>query len=254
MDPATSTIGRVARLAGVSVRTLHHYDEMGLVCPARRSAAGYRLYGAAELERLQQVLFFKELGFPLAEIRRVMLDPAFDRGGALRAQRALLVERARRAWALLAAVDAALQALEKGTSMNHEDMFEALGGFDPSQYEDEVVRRWGETDAYRQSARRTATFTKDDWAAIRREEEEITAGIAERMERGPADAEVQELVARRCRHINERFYECSPAMFAGLGEMYVADSRFARNYEKVRPGLAEFLREAMRLYADALER
>src|SRR3974390_712413 len=110
-------IGEVAKLAKVSVRTLHHYDAVGLLSPSGRTEAGYRLYTAPALERLQQVLFFRELGFPLAEIRRIMLDPGFDRRRALAAQRSLLTDKARRTQAMLTAIDEALDALEKGTQM-----------------------------------------------------------------------------------------------------------------------------------------
>ena len=253
MSEATYTVGRLARAAGVTVRTLHHYEQVGLLAPSRRSEAGYRLYTHADLERLQQILFFKELGFALGEIRRIMLHPGFERRAALEAQQELLRRKARRLDALIAAVAAALTADEKGTHMDEHEMFEAFGGFDPSEYEDEARQRWGHTNAYQQSARRTATYTKEDWVAIRREEDEITAGVAELMSRAVADAAVQELIGRKWRLINERFYECSPEMFAGLGSMYADDPRFAETYEKVRPGLAAFIRDAMAVYAAAMK-
>jgi DNA-binding transcriptional MerR regulator len=115
------TVGEVARLARVSVHTLHHYDAVGLLPPSGRSEAGYRLYTAPDLERLQQILLFRELGFALAEIRRIMLDPGFDRRRALSAQRALLADRARRLDAMRAAIDDALDALQKGIRLAPDD-------------------------------------------------------------------------------------------------------------------------------------
>ncbi len=127
------TVSQVAKLAGVSVRALHHYDEIGLLRPSGRSEAGYRLYEQQDLQQLQQVLFFKELGFPLEEITRIVGDPAFDLRAALRMQRQLLTERATRVQALIQAVDSALESIEQGTVMTKEEMFEVFGDFDPDE-------------------------------------------------------------------------------------------------------------------------
>jgi len=242
------TVSQVAKLAGLSVRALHHYDEIGLLVPSARTEAGYRLYGDQDLERLQQILFFRELAFPLEEIARILDDPGFDRRAALLMQRGLLEERATHARALIAAVDRALEALEGGTPLKSEEMFEA---FDSSQYEEEVRERWGDTEAYRESAKRTKRYTKEDWAAIRAEQEGITRAFAGQMEAGtPADAEAAMEVAERHRmHIDGRFYPCPRSMHRALGEMYVEDSRFRQNYERVRPGLAEYVLDAIRANA-----
>jgi len=121
------TVSQVSKLAGVSVRTLHHYDEIGLLRPSGRSGGGYRLYGQEALQRLQQVLFFKELGFPLEEIAKILKDPAFELHAALVMQRQLLEEKAVRIRALLKAVDAAIASIERGTIMTKEEMFEVFG-------------------------------------------------------------------------------------------------------------------------------
>src|SRR5215470_9100615 len=139
------TVSEVARLANVSVRALHFYDEIGLVRPSGRSQAGYRLYSPADLQRLQQVMSFKVLGFPLEEISRLLGDPDFDVKAALELQRRLLTEKAEQTQTLIAAVDAALTALKKGRKMDGSNMFEAFGQFDPTLYEEEVKERWGET-------------------------------------------------------------------------------------------------------------
>jgi DNA-binding transcriptional MerR regulator len=242
------TVSQVAKLARSSVRALHHWDEIGLLVPSARTDAGYRLYGDADLERLQQILFFRELAFPLEEIRRILDDPEFDRGAALRMQRAMLEERASQARALIAAVDRALEALEGGAPLNGEEMFEA---FDSARYEDEVRERWGDTDEYRESARRTRRYTQEDWRAIRAEGEEITRGLAAQMEAGAApDSETAMALAERHRvHIDSRFYPCSHAMHRGLGEMVVEDARFREHYERIRPGLATYVRDAFRANA-----
>jgi DNA-binding transcriptional MerR regulator len=144
----TYTVGQLANVAGVSIRTLHHYDAIGLLSPSERTQGGYRVYRHADLEDLQQILLYRELDMPLDAIGRLMLDPTFDRRAALVAQRAQLAGRARRLSAILAAIDAALDALTTGETMNDTDMFEVFGDFEPKIYEAEVKERWGETDAY----------------------------------------------------------------------------------------------------------
>ena len=136
-------VGEVARLAHVSVRTLHHYHEIGLLVPSGRSESGYRLYAPQDLERLQQVLFYKELGFGLEEIRALVAGPALDRREALTGQRDLLAQRARRLEAMLRLIDKTLAALEGGIQMRQDEMFEVFGDFDPSEYEQEARERWG---------------------------------------------------------------------------------------------------------------
>ncbi len=245
-EPGLSGVGEVAALARVSVRTLHHYDEIGLLVPSHRSSAGYRLYAAGDLERLQQILFYRELGFPLAEIRRLMLDRAFDRAIALRTQRTLLARNAERAAALLQVIDATIDSLEKGTQMDKDELFGVFGDFDPAQYEAEVKECWGDTDAYKESARRTTRYTKDDWKRFKAESEEIGNHLVAAFDRGlpPTNPEVLDIVERHRQQISIWFYECSPEMHANLGRMYVADPRFTRTYEDMRPGLAQYVCEA----------
>jgi len=169
------TVGDVARLARVSVRALHHYDEIGLVKPTSRTEAGYRLYTERDLVRLQDVLFHRELGFTLEEIARILADPAFDRRGVLMTQRARLLERADRARALVDLIDKTIRALDEGESMSHEEMFD---GFDPSRYEDEARERWGGTAEYAESLKRTRRYTQEDWKTIRAEAAAISARLA----------------------------------------------------------------------------
>ena len=140
--PRTYTVGELAKLANVTVRALHHYDEIGLLTPSDRTPAGYRVYGRDDLEALQQILLFKELDFPLEDIRRILGDPLFDRRAALNAQRDHLVEKARRNAAILAAVDATLATIRKGTTMRDEEMFEVFGSFDAAAHRTEADDRW----------------------------------------------------------------------------------------------------------------
>jgi len=246
------TVSQVAKLAGVSIRALHHYDEIGLLRPSTRTGSGYRLYGNQELQRLQQVLFFRELGFPLEEIAKIMRDPKFDLQSALLMQRQLLEEKAARIQALIAAVDAALESTERGTTMTKEEMFEVFGDYDPAKYEDEVKQRWGDSDAYRESARKTARYGKKEWQQIKAEGESLNQALAEAMADGvkPADARAVDLAEQHRQHISRWFYACTSAIHRGLGDMYVADERFTQTYDRVQPGLAAFLREAIHANAD----
>lgn len=241
------TVGTVARIAGLTIRTLHHYDEIGLVRPAERSGSGYRLYGQAEIERLQEVLFFRELGFGLRRIADILSRPDYERGSALLAQREMLVERADRLLAMIEAVDVALEARRTGMALSKEEMLEVFDGFDPTECEDEVEERWGKTDAYAESARRTKGYTKADWAAIKAETDGIYAQFVELMDAGaPGDsAEAMAVAEEHREHITRWFYTCSTEMHAGLGQMYVSDPRFTASIDEAGEGLAKYMSEAI---------
>jgi DNA-binding transcriptional MerR regulator len=241
------TVGELSRLTGVTVRALHHYDEIGLVQPSQRSAAGYRLYGDPDVLRLQQVLVFRELGVPLDEIGPA-LEHTTDRAALLRKHRAVLVDRRGRIDAMVSAVDAALEVLEKGkTTMQTEDFKAMFDGFNPLDHEEEARQRWGQTEAYKESARRTQQYGKPEWEAIRRERDGIYARLRELMQQGAAmsDLAVQAAVEDHRMHLDRWFYPCSRQMHRGLGEMYVADPRFTASLDKVAPGFAQFLRNAI---------
>jgi DNA-binding transcriptional MerR regulator len=241
------TVGEISRLTGVTVRALHHYDEIGLVKPSQRSAAGYRLYGDCDVLRLQQVLVLRELGVPLDEIGAA-LDRETDRAALLRGHRAALVEKRGRIDAMVAAVDAALRVLEEGTKkMQPEDFKQLFDGFNPEDHEEEVRQRWGNTQEYKESARRTSQYGKAEWEAIKREADEINARLADLMRQGaaPGGPAVQAAVEDHRQHIGRWYYPCSKEMHHGLGEMYIADPRFTENLDKVAPGFARFLRDAI---------
>ncbi|HWI52652.1 MAG TPA: MerR family transcriptional regulator [Symbiobacteriaceae bacterium] len=244
------TVKAVAELAGISIRTLHHYDEIGLLKPAQTSASGYRLYTDADLERLQQVLFFKELDFGLTEIREIVDSPDFDRKRALLQHKELLLQRQERISKLIASVNQTLDSIERGIQMDEKDMF---GGFDHSKYEKEAEERWGHSNEFKESARRTKKYTKADWAQIQKESGEVYQGLVSVMGRDPHDPEVQEWVRRHHEQINKWFYQCSLEIYRNLGIMYVEDPRFTENIDKYAPGLSVFLRDAMAAYCDRLE-
>ncbi len=247
------TVTSVAKLAGVSVRTLHHYDAIGLLRPAALSEAGYRQYSDADLERLQQILFFRELEFSLQEIKQILERPDFDRRAALLTHRTLLMQKQTRLQAILRSVDQTLEAMERGETMEKDAMFEVFNDPKLKEYQQEARQRWGGSEAYAESERRTRGYSKQDWVDLKEEMGAVTTGIAAVMGQDPGSPEVQEKVGAWFDLINQRFYTCTPEIFRGLGEMYVADPRFTATYENVKPGLAQFVRDAMVIYADRLE-
>lgn len=238
------TVGELSKLTGVTVRTLHHYDEIGLCRPSQRTATGYRLYDEADVLRLQQVLVLRELGMPLSEIPAA-LDG--DRATLLQQHRAALVEKRGRLDAMLTAVDRAIARLEGEHTMREDDVKNLFDGFDPAQYEEEVKRRWGDTEAYAESARRTKRYTKDDWARYRAEAQANGERIAALMRAGKpvTDPEVQAAVEEHRLLIDRWFYPCSIQMHKGLGSMYVADPRFTENLDKLGEGYAQYLSDAI---------
>jgi DNA-binding transcriptional MerR regulator len=241
------SIGVVATAAGVSVRTLHHYDEIGLLTPTDRSDSGYRLYSDSDLDRLQQILLLRELGMGLDQIGRVLDDPGYDRLEALREQRRMLERTALRMQRLIGAVDDAIHATEKGIAMDAEEMLEVFGSFDPDEHAAEAKERWGGTDAYKQSVQRTASYTKQDWEQMGREADAINQAFIALMEEGvdPDDPRAGAAAERHRAHISKWFYECTPEIHAGLGAMYAADPRFEKSIDKAAPGLARYMSSAI---------
>ncbi|MFI8102580.1 MerR family transcriptional regulator [Streptomyces sp. NPDC086023] len=240
------SVGQVAGFAGVTVRTLHHYDEIGLLSPGGRSHAGHRRYEDADLDRLQRILFYRELGFPLDEVAVLLDDPDTDPQEHLRRQHALLTDRIDRLKEMAAAVELAMEADKMGINLTPEEKFEAFGDFDPDQYAAEAEQRWGNSEAYRQSQQRAAQYTKEDWQRFMAEHEGIARRIAALMEEGvPAGSEAATDLAEEHRGWIGHSYDCSYEMHRCLGEMYVADPRFTATYDRIRPGLAVYLREAI---------
>lgn len=241
------TVGDAAAIARVSVRTLHHYDEIGLLSPTQRSDAGYRLYSDADMVRLQQILLYRDLGFALDEISKIMADPSFDRLEALVTQRELVAQRMERDRALVALLDKSILATEEGITMDAEEMFEVFGEFDPAQYKDEAAERWGDTDAYRESARRTKRYGKADWQRMKAEQDAVDARMVETFSAGVAPTDPVAMdVAEEARLLIDRwFYPLSREMHLCLGDMYIADARFTQHYEKICGGLAQWWRDAI---------
>ncbi len=238
------TIGQVARLSGVTSRTLRHYDAIGLLTPSGTGPGGRRLYGHEELLRLQQILVLRELGVDLAGIA-VALDDGV-RPDHLRSHHERLVAERDRLARLAETVARTIETLEKGVEMAAKDLYR---GFDQSQYEQEARERWGNETIDRSNAS-WAALGEEGRARFRRENQENTLAIAEVMRAGvPADDErTQALIARHYAHTCV-FWTPDAASYTGLGQMYVDDPRFTATYDAIASGLAPYLRDAMATFA-----
>ncbi|MFI6910239.1 MerR family transcriptional regulator [Nonomuraea sp. NPDC050394] len=241
------SVGQVARLAGVTVRALHHYDEIGLLSPGERTAAGYRRYTESDLDRLQQVLFYRELGFPLEEIAVILDRPDASAMTHLRRQHGLLVRRIERLKNLTAAIEKEMEARTMGINLTPEERFEVFGDFRPEDHAEEAERRWGGSTAYEQSRTRMANMTKADWVRFTEEGGAVARALAEAYEAGaPADGpRAMDLAEEHRQHLTRWCYDCTYEIHRGLGDMYVADPRFAANYEPLAEGLTQYIRDAI---------
>ncbi|EST30197.1 MerR family transcriptional regulator [Streptomyces roseochromogenus] len=249
------SVGQVAGFAGITVRTLHHYDEIGLLAPSERTYAGHRRYNDADLDRLQQILFYRELGFPLEEVAVLLDDLATGRGDPrvhLRRQHELLTARIEKLQKMAAAVENAMEARKMGINLTPEERFEVFGDKDPEQYAEEAEQRWGGTEAYAESQRRAATYTKEDWKRIQAEVDgwgERYAALAAAGEQ-PSGEAAMDMAEEHRQHISRWYFEVSYEMHRCFAQMYVSDERFKAFYDSMRPGLAEHLHDAILANAD----
>ena len=243
------SVSQLANIAKVSIRTLHHYDKIGLLKPLVRAESRYRYYGKNELFRLQQILFFKELDFPLKKIKEILDDPDFDLLHALTYQRKQLVARQQRLQKLLTTVDTSITTLEEDKEMvTTEDMYDGFSKEEIEQYEKEVNEKF-DSSKVAESKANLETMSKGEFNTIKEEQENVAKELAEYIDRSFDDVDVQALVKRH-HTANEKFYKISASMYKGLADMYVSDSRFTQFYDKYKPGLAKFLKDAMYHYAE----
>ncbi|MGZ8713928.1 MAG: MerR family transcriptional regulator [Mycobacterium sp.] len=239
------TVGAVAALTGVSVRTLHHYDHIGLVVPRVRTPAGYRGYTDADIERLHVVLVYRAVGLQLEDIRALLDDDGADALEHLRRQHRLLLDQADRLQHTIKAVEELMSVHRSGIQLTAEEQIEIFGTTVFSEeYAAEAEERWGETDAWKQSQQRASTFTKQDWIDIKAEGDTLLQALAaaKRDHVEPGIPAANELAARHRASI-ERYYDGSEEMHVGLAQMYLVDERFTRYYDDVEPGLAQFLHD-----------
>ena len=237
-----------AKLTGVSVRTLHYYDEIGLLKPAFVDEQNsYRFYDENSLSRMQEILFYRELDFSLKSILEILSSPDYDKQKAFSEQRKLLILKKERLERIINALDDA----QKGKVI--------MSAFDKSdyeiahkQYEIEAKQRWGNTDAYKEHTQKTANYTKDKWQDVNDGLMTVFAKFAECMKSGNAtdSGEAQLLVNELKTYITENYYTCTNEILAGLGKMYIADERFKNNIDKHAVGTAEFVSKAIEIYCN----
>ncbi|WP_310604533.1 MerR family transcriptional regulator [Anaerosporobacter sp.] len=240
------TVSETAKLTGVSVRTLHYYDEIGLLTPNEVVAnTGYRYYSKQSIERLQQILFYRELDFPLKEIVKIMNNTSYNREDALRNQRELLALKRKRLDKLIELLDSNLKG-DNTMSFNEFDMSEIEDA--KNKYAKEAEERWGNSDAYKESAEKTKNYTKEDWANVAAESNTIMTKFAEHVGESPESELIQSFVEEWKNHISKFHYQCGNEILAGLGEMYVADERFTKNIDKFGEGTAKLISDAIRVY------
>jgi len=248
------TVKQMAKLSGVSVRTLHHYDAIGLLRPRAVGANGYRYYDRQDLLRLQQILFHRALETPLRDIQAALDDPAFDLAAALRAHRERLAAEAERYAKLVDIVDRTLADLKGDETMEDKEMFR---GFDPAtqaRHEAELVERYGAGMAEKiaHSKAGMASWGKGDWVGFQQEAVAIEHDMAKALAQGlPADsAAVAAIMRRHWAWIAKSWNrEPTPDAFTGLGRLYLDNPEFTARYEAIAPGLTEYLAEAMRVFA-----
>lgn len=243
------TVQQLAKAAGISVRTLHYYDEIGLLTPSSVRSNGYRMYEGKELIRLQQILFFRELEFSLADIKKIMNDKTYDQDAVLVQQRKLLGMKKTRVEQLIATIDRTRASLKGGEIMSTDDVFDGFDEKQVQQYQEEAKKRWGDSDAYKQSAERTKHWTREDHKRIYAEGRVFTKKLAEALENGVETPVAQTMIAEHYKSI-QQFFDCSLEMYRGISELYVTDSRYGKYYESIQPGLAEKVRDAIVYYCD----
>ena len=235
-------IKEFAAFTGVSVRTLHYYDEIGLLAPAFVDrTTGYRYYDENSLLRMQEILFYRELDFSLKSIGEILSSPGYDTKKSLAEQKTLLTLKKERLERLISAIDDAMKGANVMSAFNNSEF---------EKHKVEAQEKWGKTDAYKQHAERTRHYSKQKWNDLAEGMDQIMAAFASCMKKAerPDSTEAQNLVKTLQSHISENYYLCTKEILSGLGQMYVADERFRNNIDKHADGTAAFISEAIEVY------
>lgn len=236
-----------AKLTGVSVRTLHFYDEIGLLKPSSVDEQnGYRFYDECSLTRMQEILFYRELDFPLKEIRMILSSPDYDKQNALKEQKRLLTLKKERLERLISALDGAMKGEIVNMNVFDNSEFEAKR----EEYAKEAKEKWGDTAAYEESAEKTADYSADKWEQVNSVMNDRIAEFADCKRKGfaPDSKQAQALAKNWQDFITENYYTCTKEILASLGEMYVADQRFLKNIDRHGDGTARFMSDAIKAY------
>ncbi|CAG7629077.1 HTH-type transcriptional activator mta [Paenibacillus allorhizosphaerae] len=244
-------VKEVADVVGISVRTLHHYDEIGLLVPEETTEAGYRLYSDDNLAMLQQILFFRELGFPLKQIKEIIGSPSFDRQEALALHRKMLLEKRNQLDRMIATIDKTMLHAKGEIEMTNKEKFVGFD-FSHNPYEQEARERWG-NKAVDEANAKVGSMSKEEQQALGERMNEIYRNLASLRHQPPESAETQAGIQEWYDFLQSMGGRYTLDAFKGLGQMYVDDERFTRNIDKFGEGLAAFMRDAMAIYADRNE-
>jgi len=245
-------IKEFAKLTDVSVRTLHYYDETGLLKPAFVDEQnGYRFYDENSLARMQEILFYRELDFPLKDILKILSSPDYDRKKALEAQKELMILKKNRIEKLISALDDAVKGVKINMKVFDNSEFEEKR----EEYAREAKEKWGNTEAYSEFEKKTGSFSTDDIRSLAAGIDEVMAEFAECMKNGsaPDSAEAKDLVRKLQNYITETSYTCTDEILAGLGQMYTADERFRKNIDRHGEGTAQFISDAIDKYCSSVK-
>jgi len=243
------TVKQLSKMAGVTPRTLHHYDDIGLLKPSRVGDNGYRYYGEEAVLKLQQILFYRELEFPLEEIRRIMGRRDFDVLGALQSHKDALQNQAARLNRLLVTVDNTIQHLKGEKLMSQKGLFEGFSEEEQEKLAQEAEQMY-DPETVRESNRKWKSYSAAEKEAILAEGKSIYLDLAGAMSKGAASAQVQAVITRWHKHM-QYFWSPNDEQLLGLADLYNNDPRFRENYEKVAPNLSEFMREAVTVYVES---
>lgn len=246
------TINKLARLAGISTRTLRYYDEIGLLRPPRMNSSGYRYYGQAEVDKLQQIMFYRELGFKLHTIGKILEAPDFNRAAALAEHREQLLVKKQQLEVLIANVEKTMAAQEGRCNMSDREKFEGfkqkLIDDNESEHGQEIREKYGE-EAVESSYRKLKSMSAAQYAAFEKLTEQVNEAIRRAYEDGDPGGELARQACELHKQwIMQSWSQYSPQAHLALVQMYVDDERFTAYYDKIAPGCAVFLRDAMKLY------
>ncbi|WP_243225596.1 MerR family transcriptional regulator [Microbacterium sp. CIAB417] len=240
------TVGEVASMVGVSVRTLHHWDNVGLMRPESRTTSGYRAYSAADVARVHRVLVYQELGFGLTQIAAILDDPTVDESAQLREQRGLLEDRIRRLRQMADAIDRVLDSQAAGIRLTAQQQAEIFGSGWREDWADAARQRWGESDEWLQFERNAMSSSESDRKRMQEQGEALYAEMAEAKRSGvEPGTESANLLAEQHRMMVSQLFDCTHSMQVCLGRTYAGDERFSAFFAEREPGLAAWLAEVI---------
>lgn len=244
------TVKTLASLAGISVRTLHHYDKIGLLKPSKRTDAGYRVYREKDLLKLQQILLYREVEMPLDRIKAVINKAGFDMIKALENHKKCLIERKQRTKVLIRTIDKTINSLKEESAMlKDEELYEGFSKEEIKAIKKEVKEKY-DPKMVKESYQNVARLSKPEFNNLKKEGEDITKEMALLLGSDPAGEKAQKVIAKHYNYLHN-FYKPNYEMYRGLGDLYVTDGRFRAYYEKFGKNLADFMKEAIYAFVES---